>query len=189
MSRVLGIYMSPRAEGNSDLLLDAFLAGAREAGAVVETIYIRDHDIQACAECAGCDETGECVLTDDMDDLYPLMMRADRVVVAAPIFFYGLPSGGKALVDRCQALWNRVRLDPDQRRSNGRGFFLGVGATKGKDLFEGSLLTVKYFMDAIGLPAQTDELTFRQVEAKGDIKNHPDALKQAHQAGTAFAAD
>ena len=186
MTDLLALHLSPREKGNSEILLDEFLRGAREAGANVKTVYCRDLEVQGCVECGGCDDTGECVLSDDMNDLYPDLIAAERIVVAGSIFFYGLPAQGKAIVDRSQALWSRVRLDPDLKRPQGRGFFLGVGATKGKNLFDGAILCVKYFMDAIGLPLDMDVLTYRQVEAKGAIKNHPTALREAFEAGKAF---
>ena len=185
-AKILALYFSPREGGNSDLLMDEFLRGAEEAGASIDRVYVRDLDIQGCVECGGCDETGECVLEDDMDDLYPLLVKTDRLVVASPIFFYGLPSKGKALVDRAQALWNRVRLNPELKRLNGRGYFLGVGATKGKNLFDGTLLCIKYFQDALGLPLTLETLTYRQVEHSGAIQEHPSAMSEAYQAGKAF---
>jgi len=187
MTQVLALYFSPRAGGNSDLLLDEFLRGVQDRGASVQKIYARDLDLQGCLECGGCDETGECVIQDDMDRVYPWLIEAGLVAVGSPIFFYGLPAQGKALVDRCQALWNRIRLNHKLRRPGGRGFFLGVGATKGKNLFDGPILTVKYFLDAIGLPLALDTLTYRQIEAKGAIKDHPTALTEAYQAGQKFA--
>jgi multimeric flavodoxin WrbA len=186
MNSVLGLYLSPREGGNSDLLLDEFLRGCKEAGAAVQAVTARKLEIEGCIECGGCDETGECILTDDMDEVYPLLLATKRLVVASPIFFYGLPAHGKALVDRSQALWNRVRLNPELRRGDGRGFFIGVGATKGQNLFDGTNLTIKYFLDAVGLPLKMDSLTFRQVEKKGAIMDHPAALHEAYQAGRAF---
>jgi len=186
---VLALAFSPRKGGNSDLLLDEFLRGAREKGAHVKRLAARELNVRGCLECGECDETGECVIRDDMDEVYPLLVKTRRIVVASPIFFYGLPSGGKAIVDRAQALWNRIRLNPEMRRHNGRGFFLGVGATRGANLFEGSSLTIKYFLDAIGLPMKLGSLTYRQVEAKAAIREHPTALNEAFEAGKAFVRE
>ncbi|MDY6851000.1 MAG: hypothetical protein SV487_02850, partial [Thermodesulfobacteriota bacterium] len=82
---------------------------------------------------------------------------------------------------------NRNRLNPDLKRPDGRGFFIGVGATKGQNLFEGLTLTVKYFLDALGLPLTLNTLTFRRIEGKGAIKDHPTALADAYEAGRDFA--
>ena len=187
MKEILAFYCSPRKGGNSDLLLDEFIRGIEAGGGKARRVYVRDLNIEACIECGGCDETGECVLSDDMDDLYPALIEAERVVTASPIFFYNLPAKAKALVDRSQALFNRVRLNPDLKKPRGRGFFLGVGATKGQNLFEGPLLTIKYFQDALGLPKKVESLTYRQIEAAGAVKDHPSALAEAFAAGREFA--
>ena len=186
MTELVGVYTSPRTHGNTDILLDEFLKGAAEAGAKIHRIYTRQMNVRGCIGCGGCDETGECVLRDDMDDAYPVLIQAERTVVAAPIYFYGLPAQAKALVDRTQALWNRNRLNPELRRPEGKGFFIGVGATRGRNLFSGTELCVKYFQEAIGLPLAMESLNFRQIEAKGAIKQHPTALLDAYRAGRAF---
>ena len=67
--KVLGIYGSPRKGGNSDQLLDKALEGARAAGAETKAVYARDLKMSGCLECGGCDETGECIIRDDMNDI------------------------------------------------------------------------------------------------------------------------
>ncbi|MBW2090745.1 MAG: flavodoxin family protein [Deltaproteobacteria bacterium] len=185
-TEVLALALSPREGGNSDLLLDEFLRGVKEAGAGIKRLAARELSVRGCLECGECDETGECIIRDDMDELYPLLISAKRIVIASPIFFYGLPSEGKAIIDRTQALWNRIRLNPELKRKDGLGFFIGVGATRGKNLFEGSSLTIKYFLDAIGLPMEFSSLTYRRVEAKAAIRDHPTALGDAFAAGKTF---
>ncbi len=117
--KVLGIYGSPRKGGNSDMLLDEALKGAADAGAAVSSLRCCDLDISGCMECAGCDATGECVVDDDMQQVYPLLGEADVIILASPIFFYSLPAQAKALIDRCQAMWCKRLLDksPDEKKS------------------------------------------------------------------------
>jgi multimeric flavodoxin WrbA len=183
--RVLGLFGSPRREGNTDLLLEEMLKGAEEAGAQIERTRISVLEFSPCIECHGCDETGECVLDDDMEMVYPKLLEADCVILASPIFFYGVTAWTKALIDRVQSLWvrkYRLKLPPEEPKRRRKGFFISVGATKGTRLFDGAMLTVKYFFDALGLdPA--GELFFTGVEAKGDIQNHPTALREAFEAG------
>ena len=90
MPSVLGIYGSPRKGGNTDLLLDQVLEGGRGAGAEVNSIYARDLKITGCLECGGCDETGKCVVQDDMDNVYPLLEEANVIFLASPNFFYNV---------------------------------------------------------------------------------------------------
>ena len=67
------------------------------------------------------------------------------------------------------------------------GAFIGVGATKGKNLFEGAILTMKYFYDAIDIE-YADNLLIRRVDQKGEIKEHPDALRDAYELGKKLAS-
>ena len=70
--------------------------------------------------------------------------------------------------------------------SDKKGAFIGVGATKGKQLFDGSILTIKYFFQAFGVE-YADELLVRGVDKRGEIKDHPDLLKEAFELGRRLA--
>jgi len=184
--KVLGIFGSPRRGGNTELLLEEALKGAEKEGARVERIYLSDDTITPCKECHGCDNTGNCVILDDMEKIYPKLLEADVLILASPIFFYGVTAWAKALIDRSQALWARKYLlkDPSlgKEGKKRKGFFISVGATKGLKVFEGAILTVRYFFDVLNAE-YIGELLFRGVEAKGDILKHPEALRQAFEAG------
>jgi multimeric flavodoxin WrbA len=187
--KVLGLFGSPRRGGNTDLLLEEMLKGAEEAGAQIERIVITELKFSPCIECHGCDETGECVLDDDMAKVYPKLLEAGWIILASPIFFYGVTAWTKALIDRVQSLWvrkYRLKLAPEDQERRRKGFFISVGATRGEKLFDGALLTVKYFFDALGLEF-AGQLLFKGVEGKGDIRSHPTALRQAFEAGKASA--
>jgi multimeric flavodoxin WrbA len=190
--RILGIYGSPRKGGNTDILLDKTLQAARSAGADVSPIRCCDLKIAGCAECGGCDRTGKCVVDDDMQKVYPKLYEADAIVLASPIFFYGITSQAKALIDRCQAAWCKRMLDktPEEKRtlSRGRGYLICVGATKGKNLFEGAQLVAKYFFDALDMSFEGG-VFINKVDRKGDIENNPDALKQAYELGTRVVSE
>jgi multimeric flavodoxin WrbA len=184
--KVLGIFGSPRKGGNTELLLEELLKGAKKEGASVERLYLSDFTIIPCKECHGCDNTGSCVILDDMEKIYPKLLEADVVILASPIFFYGVTAWAKALIDRSQAFWAKKYLlkDPSFGREGKKrkGFFISVGATKGQKVFEGSILTVKYFFDVLNAN-YVGQLLFKGVEAKGDILKHPEALQQAFEAG------
>ena len=183
---VLGIFGSPRRGGNTELLLEEALRGAEKEGAKVERLYVSDFTITPCKECHGCDNTGNCVILDDMQKIYPKLLEADVIILASPIFFYGVTAWSKALIDRSQALWSRKYLlkDPSlgKEGKKRKGFFISVGATKGPKVFEGAILTVKYFFDVLNAE-YVGELVFRGVEPKGDILKHPEGLQQAFEAG------
>ena len=98
--RVLGIMGSPRIKSNTDLLLDEVLKGTKSLGAEVEKIIVDKLKIAPCREYYGCLRDGNCVIRDDMDDIYLKLLAADIIIVASPIFFYGLTGQLKALIDR-----------------------------------------------------------------------------------------
>jgi len=188
---VLGLMGSPRRQGNTDLLLAAFLEGARAKGAEVLKVDVAFKNIAPCQECRFCEQHGFCRQhDDDMREIYHLLRRADVVVIATPIFFYGPSAQLKALIDRSQAFWARrhVMKLTDPKAPFRKGFLLAVGATKGKDLFAGTSLTAKYFFDAVGARYE-GFLGFRQMEEPGAIASHSTALADAKKKGVELAGD
>ena len=184
--KVLGIYGSPRKGGNSDQLLDKALEGARSAGAETSTVYARDLKMVGCLECGGCNHTGECVVEDDMQAIYPLLEEAEVIFLASPIFFYGVTAQVKALIDRTQALWSKKRLEnpPEQGavHPRGRGYLIAVGATRGQNLFEGAQMTAKYFFDALTMRYEGG-IFFRSLEEKTAVRDNPETLQEAFYLG------
>lgn len=184
--KVLGIYGSPRKGGNSDQLLDKVLEGAQSGGAEVKRVYARDLKISGCRECGGCDKTGKCVVEDEMQSVYPLLEEAELIFLASPIFFYGLTAQAKALVDRAQAMWSKKMLKAGDRKGEtslrGRGYLIAVGATRGKNLFEGAELTAKYFFDALEMSYEGG-IFFRRFEKKTAARENPEALHKAFNLG------
>ncbi len=179
---VLGLQGSPRIKGNTSLLLFAFLAEAERLGARTHQLDVARMDISPCQECGTCEKKGYCSIDDDMKQVCFLLRRSDIIVMATPIFFYGPTAQMKALIDRTQALWARRYVhrlvDPGQKWR--RGILLSLGATKGKNLFEGVSLTAKYFFDAVGATFD-GSLTYRQIEASGEIAKHPTAFADAKE--------
>lgn len=184
--KVLGIYGSPRKGGNSDQLLDRALEGAREAGAEISLFRASNLKIEGCRECGGCDETGECVIDDEMQRVYHLLTEADAIIVATPIFFYTVPAQLKAVIDRCQAMWNRRGLNKPRSEwknyDSGRGYLIAVGATKGARLFESAELVARYFFDALDMSYQGAVLC-RGLDEKGAVAEQPELLQQAYELG------
>ena len=182
--KVLGIMGSPRKQSNTEILLDRALEGAREAGGEVEKVVVSKLKISPCLEIYACRKDGDCAIKDDMQLLYRKLLEADHIIFASPMFFYGVTSQAKAVIDRCQALWVRkhaLGMGKEDKRER-RGLFISVGATRGTKLFDGAVLTVKYFFDAIGVEYSAD-LLVRGIDNKGQINEHPTALEDAFRLG------
>lgn len=98
---VLVISGSPRREGNTDLLCDEFVRGAKETGAHVEKIFLGDYDIKFFSER---DErhAGDSadVAEDDAPMIVRKMLEADIIVLASPVYFMNINGQMKTLIDR-----------------------------------------------------------------------------------------
>ena len=189
--KTVGIHGSPRRGGNTELLLKEFLRGCRDAGAEVEEVFLRDLKITPCLEIYACQKDGQCPIQDDMKPLYGKLSEADILAVASPIFFYAVSAHLKAMIDRCQALWAKKYLLNQPVSSPGtgkRGIFLAVGGSKGAKNFDGPLLTMKYFFDALDRTFDRS-LLYRGVDAKGEILRHPTALAEAYALGKEIAGE
>lgn len=185
---ILGLQGSPRVDGNSHYLLSTFLGVAEKFGARTEMVHVDKKNILPCKEYTVCEKKGFCPIDDDMKhEIYPLIREAEVIVAATPIFFYNMTAQLKAVVDRCQTLWARkYRLKlKDPYKNQRKGFLLSVGATRGKNLFEGLDLAIRYFFDAVDAD-YCGSLTYRGVEHSGDIKKHQSAKKDVEDAAKAL---
>ena len=101
MSNVVVLVGSMRKGGNTDLLAQAFIEGASKNNDV-EVISVADYKINPCMGCNSCftREGHECFQKDDMQKVYEKMKMADIVVIASPVYFYGISAPLKAVIDR-----------------------------------------------------------------------------------------
>lgn len=179
-TRVLAIVGSPRRGGNTEILVDEILKGAREAGAQVEKIMIGDLAIAPCQACSACVETGKCVQTDDMEGLFDKMKASEVWVLGTPVYWWGPSAQLKAFVDR----W----------------FSKGSGSEQ-KQVFEGKRVILAAPMGdtdvAVGrhlVGMFTDALAYVKAELfasilapgaydAGDVRKNAEVLEQARRAG------
>ena len=101
MSNIVILVGSMRKNGNTDLLAQAFAEGARENN-FVEIVSVADYKVNPCIGCNSCftREGNKCFQNDDMDGIYEKLKVADMVVVASPVYFYGISAELKAVIDR-----------------------------------------------------------------------------------------
>lgn len=190
MIEIAAVYGSPRRKGNTSTLLQHAVTGARDAGAKVTEIILRDLKMSPCLEIYGCKKNGRCVIDDDYRNVETLLRRIDGLMLASPIFFYAVSAHTKILMDRCNSQWvQKYWIDKKpfgQKNYPRKGLFISAGSTGGKKLFDGALLSVKYFMDALDMELWKS-LVFRGIESEGDVQQHPDYLEAARKAGKALA--
>jgi len=190
--KILCIYASPRAGGNTDAMMDAFVAGVESEGAKARKVYLRELVISPCLELYRCRKAGRCAIDDQMTPLYEELRYADVVALSTPVMFYGVSATAKAFIDRCQALWCvkyllKQPLAPG-RRGRAKGVLLSAGGSNGQKLFDGIRMTFKYFLDAIDADCW-GELFIRGVDVLGDAKKHPAELVEARSMGARVVSE
>lgn len=102
--KILGICLSPRKGGNSEILLKEALRGAKECGAKTEFLPAGKMNIKPCNGCMHCRADGICIMKDDMQQVYPKLLEADGLIFAAPVYYWSLAGGAKVFIDRTYAL-------------------------------------------------------------------------------------
>lgn len=190
MPKIIAIYGSPRRDGNTATLLKQAVKGARDAGAEIREFVLRDLKMSPCLEIYKCKESGRCAIQDDFQMIHDEMFAADGMILASPIFFYTVSAHTKILMDRCQSCWvKKYWIDKTpfgKRPMKRKGLFISVGATRGKKLFDGAILTVRYFFDVLDMGLWRS-LLYRSIDFEGDILKHPDYLEEAYRAGQELA--
>ena len=167
---------SPRKGGNTDLLVEAFVKGASQKNHV-EVVSVHDYKVYRCMGCNACFKSNgnTCVQRDDMPLIYEKMAHADMLVIASPIYFYGLSAQLKAVIDRCH---NPIR---DSFRIKKMALLL-VGAATLPELFDSILAQYRLCLNFFKLE-DAGRVLVRGVKDKGDIQN-TDALNEAFLLGT-----
>lgn len=175
MSNIVVLVGSMRKGGNTDLLAQAFAEGARKANNV-EIISVRDYKVNPCIGCNSCftREKHECFQTDDMIEIYDKLKIADIVVIASPVYFYGISAELKAIVDRLHT--------PMRNEFNIRKLALMlVGAASLPNLFDAIKVQYQLVLDFFHLE-NLGMVLVRGVKDKGDIRGNI-ALKEAYELG------
>jgi hypothetical protein len=100
--KILGVVASPRKGGNTDVLVDRVLEGAKTTGAEVEKIYLRDQVIHPCQGAFSCEIAQTCILPDDMQKIYAKLQEAAGIVIGTPIYMSGVAGPLVNLLNRCR---------------------------------------------------------------------------------------
>lgn len=171
--KILGLSFSPRARGNTEILLNAVLSSARRLKAETELYRVAGKTIHPCDGCASCWDTGKCHIEDDMQEVYRKMQDADGIIFGTPVYFYNMTAQGKTVIDRTMALGRSKK-----NLANKVGGIVVVGGSLGlvdavKDLYF-------YMIVARMLPAS---FVAAYAAAKGDVKELPKCMKAARDLG------
>ncbi|MGP8013714.1 flavodoxin family protein [Methanoregula sp.] len=192
MLKIIGILGSPLPDGNTALLLDKALEGAKAAGCEVELIDVITLDIQSCQEIYYCKDHNTCILNDDMIPIYPKVAALDSLILATPIMTMGIPGHLKSFIDRFQVFYmakyfrNEPLVSPDLKKRR-KSLFISISGMDIPGVFNGAKQTTKAFFDIIDSPYH-DELLISGMDQIKDITTRPDLLNNAYAKGFALGA-
>ncbi len=138
---ILVITGSPRKDGNSELMADAFIRGSRSNGHEVTKFRAASKKIGGCRACNTCWSKGRaCTFQDGFTQLEPLLEKADSIVFASPLYWFSLSAQIKAAIDRMNAYDAENCKKPLKIKES---ILLVCGANEGMDIFKGVIETYK----------------------------------------------
>lgn len=168
------ISSSPRRGGNSDILCDEFMRGAKEVGHQVEKIFLGDKKINYCTGCGVCYNTKKCVQKDDMADIQAKMIAADVIVLASPVYFYAMSGQLKTMIDRCCTNY-REMLNKDF-------YFILTAAEETIAALDKPIIELHGFLDCLDNPKYKGTVAGIGTYNKGDVISTP-AMQEAYEMG------
>ena len=176
MKNVLIICTSPRKGGNSDTLAAEFARGAKEAGNEVEIISLAGKHIEFCLGCLSCVKTQKCVIDDDATEIRGMMLNADVIVWATPVYYYCISGQMKTMIDRGNPLY---RSDYKFRDV----YLLAAAAADEDYTMEGAVKATQGWIDCFEKASLKGVVFAGGVDKKGEIAGHK-ALADAHEMGS-----
>lgn len=108
--KILVLTGSPRKNGNSNTLADNFIKGAQEQGHEIVRFDAAEKNVHPCIACNSCGMDGPCVFDDDFNFVREHIIKADLVVFATPMYYFGISSQLKAVIDRFYAINGQIHV-------------------------------------------------------------------------------
>lgn len=184
--KILALLGSPR-KGNSEILLNKAIELCQRENHEIHLIKAFELNISDCTACDGCEDTGQCIISDDMDVVYPLLKQAHRIIIASPIFFFGIPGQLKLLIDRCQCFWYEKYIlkkpIPEEEFKRKALIMLVGGMKKGQIGVTCSEATLKAFLRTINVN-EHNTISYLGYDEPGSILKNPNVLTDLEYAVT-----
>lgn len=172
---ILIVSSSSRKGGNSETLAAAFAKGAQEAGNKVETVYLREKEINFCRGCLACLKLGHCVVKDGASEIVKKMHDADVLVFATPVYYYSVSGQLKTMLDRANPLF-----DSDYVFT--KVYLLATAAENEDETVKGTEKAVQGWVDCFDRCELAGTVFAGGVNEVGDINVHS-ALEKAYLIG------
>lgn len=185
---ILGIVGSYRKDGNTDILVKKVLEGAAQNGAQTNCLFLPDFTIGDCRGCEGCKSTFTCVEKDDMQKIYPLIEKADALVVGSPAYFYNVTGIMKNFLDRlyCYEIFDEkdrsVWMGLNEALSVKYAAVVSVCEQANEADMGFTSLAIRKSLESLGYRIVATVEAFKAY-SKGDILNQKHSLRKAFSSG------
>lgn len=173
---VLIISSSLRIGSNSELLAKAAMEGATAAGHEVRWLSLKGKAIGFCKGCLACQNTGKCVIRDNMDEMIGQMRDADAIIFATPVYYYGMSGQLKTFLDRCNPLY----IADYQFREV---YLLTASAEDGNEVYQTTKAGIRGWVDCFPKANLVDMVSGGGVNNPKEITFHPELLERAYELG------
>ena len=180
---IVAFVGSPRKGGNTDILMEAILEGARSAGASTKKVFVYDLNHSGCIACGGCKSGDSCVLNDDMTPLYDEIQKADVVVLGSPIYMGRITGPLISFFDRWYALIDR---DFNTRIKPGKKIAAVSVCAAPVEMFAGETEYLISWCERWGMKG-AGSIEVGDVAEAGDIKLRTEVMEKARKMGTELA--
>lgn len=171
--KIIAIVSSPR-KGNSEILVDQFIAGAKISGNTAEKVCLREYKINCCLGCGRCmGNGGVCVQKDDMTEILKKMHEADIILLSTPVYKSCMCAQLKTLIDRMFAA--------NQTLKNKEFYFIATGAAS-REGIKSTMISMRGCTYALEGAVVKGEIYGVHAVEIGDVRKTP-AMQEAYDAG------
>jgi multimeric flavodoxin WrbA len=187
VKKVLVLLGSPRKKGNSAILAESIIKGAKSVGAKAETLFIHGMKIAPCKSCYACQKPNSkgCSIDDDMQSIYKKLLEADAWVIASPVYWFTMSAQTKLWMDRSFAL-----LPLAKEAFAGKRIAIAMSYGDIDPFKSGCVNALRTFQDAYGyVQACIVGVVYGSATDAGDIKNNESLLKESEALGRLLVSE
>jgi multimeric flavodoxin WrbA len=172
------LFGSPRKDGNTRQLTDAFAGALKGRQTDVRLLYLNDMNIRPCQGCLACSEKGACKINDDMRDITKYIMESDLVVYATPTYWFAPSAQLKLVMDRSIVFFDK---DLNSRVKGKKAVTLMCCADSDADVCAPALDIFKRTFESLGME-YAGHVEATGCEAKGQVSET--SLEAARKVGS-----
>lgn len=155
--KIIALMGSPLPEGNTGILLEEAIRGAKDAGCSVARINVCDLTFSGCMEYFCCEKEEQCCIQDEFSPFLKRFKDMDGLIIATPVMTMGIPGQLKSFMDRFQVYFmakymRKQSLISKKQKKWRKTLLLSIGGMDIENDFDGILLSTQAFCEIIDCP-------------------------------------